>query len=633
MHIKDSDFKNNSSISDDLIISLDSNDFKWRVILVYSILAAVIVYLFIGAFQLQLIEGERSLLIANRTNHLQTRILAPRGLIYDENGTKLAGNIPAYSLYIKPQLISQNDEPELIKKLATLLNINEADFIESYNSKVYNEAGVRSAAERITLKSDLTFDEYFNIISIIDTLPGVNLSVEAVRQYDEATNFANIIGYIGDPSQNDIDNGIYPESQVGKIGIERKYDEYLRGEDGQTINTKETLTGKQVQNQVIPPNSGDSVYLNIDSKWQIYLSDILNGVVADNNSFGGAAVVMNANTGEIKALVTNPNYDNNLFANGISGKDYSELINNVKKPLFNRPISIQLPPGSIMKIFGAAAILESGAVSADTKLLSDRCLDLPGNIKFCEADSSYLGWVNVKEALAKSSNIFFCKAMQELRSVSSYDYYYDIANSFGIGQTTGIDIGGEAKGVLPSADYKRDLINQPWYIGDECNTVIGQGYVTVTPLQMTVAVSAVVNGGNVLKPYLLDSVVNEYGEIVYKQDVEVVRTLNISDSTLKTIKDGLVMGVSAGTLGGLKALPKELNLIGKTGSSDAGEWINGKYYSGAHSWVMGCFDLDNETYCYTVMQQWGGRGYRTVPIMKKFINCLYNDFSDNCKAI
>ncbi len=627
MHIKE----NYSSLDDELIVDIDASSFKWRVVMLYLILIGVFVFLLQGAFQLQLIEGGMSLLVASRTNQAQTRISASRGLIFDVNGVALASNAPSYSIYIKPSLIEVKDEEKVIFEVAQLLGVEQGEFYDSYKSKMYSNDGVRSKAERVTLKSDLTFEQYFNILSRIENLQGVNVNIEAVRRYSSSDYFSNIIGYIGDPTQADIDNGIFPEAQVGKIGIERQYDQFLRGKDGSIITAKETLTGKQTQSQVIDAETGGNVYLNIDSKWQIYLNNILADVVKSSNAFGGAVVVMNSKTGEVKALVTNPNYDNNLFANGISSKDYAELINDPKKPLFNRPISMQLPPGSIMKIFGAVAVLESGTITEDTKYLSDRCLDLPGNIRFCEADSGYLGWVDVKQALARSSNIFFCKAMQDLRNKVGYSYYYDIARSFGMGLKTGIDIEGEVSGILPTAEYKKQLFNQPWYIGDECNTVIGQGYVTATPIQMTVAVSAIVNGGNVVKPQLINKVLDQTGQEIFTSQTEVLRKLNISDETIRILKNGLRMGVTEGTLGSLKNSPG--NPIGKTGSSDAGEWINGKYYSGAHSWVMGCFDFENEQYCYTVMQQWGGRGYRTVPVMKKFINCLYNDFSNNCEAI
>ena len=148
---------------------------------------------------------------------------------------------------------------------------------------------------------------------------------------------------------------------------------------------------------------------------------------------------------------------------------------------------------------------------------------------------------------------------------------------------------------------------------------------------MTVAVSAIVNGGEVLKPHILDKAVDQNGNTVFETEKEVVRKLNISQKTLDIINVGLRMGVTAGTAGGLKSVPG--NSVGKTGSSDASEMILGKVYSGAHSWVMGCFDYNGENYCFTVMQQLGGRGYKTVPVMKKFINCVYNNFQNNCDAI
>ena len=307
-------------------------------------------------------------------------------------------------------------------------------------------------------------------------------------------------------------------------------------------------------------------------------------------------------------------------------------MNSLASLLIPDDASLQLPPGSIMKIVAATAGLESGVISESDKKLSDRCIDLPGNIKFCEADRGYIGWVNVEEAMARSSNIFFCLVMQDMRAKNiGYEYYYDIAKNYGLGNKTGIDLWGEVAGTIPNADYKMATVKQPWYIGDECNTVIGQGYVTVTPLQMAMLVSTVMNNGELIKPHILSKVVDQTGSLVFERTPEQVRSLHVSDETIRILKEGLQLGVQAGTAGGLKGLPG--NPGAKTGSSDAGEWINGTYYDGAHSWIMGCFDYENENYCFTVMQQWGGRGYKTVPIMKKFINCLYNNFSSNCSNI
>ena len=530
--------------------------------------------------------------------------MASRGLIFDVKGNKLVQNSPSYSLFVKTSEISVEAESEIINNLAQIIGVSSVDLLQTFKSKAYDEAGVRIKSSRLTLKSDLTFDQYFALLSKIETLKGVYVNTEPVRQYNNGSVFSNIIGYIGDPNENDLKNGIYSESQVGKTGIEKSYDQYLRGKEGLTIKEKETLTGNQTESKIIDPQPGNNVYLTIDAQWQNKLAQIMVANADSVRAFAAAGVIINSRTGEVEAMVSVPSYDNNLFAKGISSVDYSKLINDPKRPLTNRPIGLQLPPGSIMKIFGATAGLESGAIKEDTKFLSDRCIDLPGNIKFCEADKGYIGWVDVKTAMAVSSNIFFCKVMQEMHNKPGYGYYYDIAKSYGIGSTTGIDIGGEGAGTLPSAELKKKIDKLPWYIGDECNTVIGQGYVTVTPLQMAVAVSAIVNGGNVVKPHLLDRVEDQQGNVIVDVQTEYVRNINVSEKTLNILKNGLRQGVTAGTAGGLKTIPG--NSIGKTGSSDACEYINGKNYCGAHSWVMGCFDFENEQYCFTVMQQWGG---------------------------
>lgn len=615
----------------DLVISIDSEGFRWRIITIYIVLALFFVFIFISAFQLQIIDGSKSLVVASRTNNEQSKTLATRGLIFDAHGNKLAQNAPAYSLFIKPAELKSENETVTINKLAGLIGSDPDALLNTYKSKAYDDKGQLIKQDRVTLSSNLSFDQYFAVLSKQEELTGVYVDVEAVRQYTNGAIFSNIIGYTGDPLQSDLNKGIYSESQVGKTGVEKTYDSYLRGSEGLSVQEKEALTGNVTNSQVQEAVPGDNIYLTIDSAWQTKLTQIMIDNIARVHAFAGAAVIINSKTGGVKAMVSVPSYDNNLFAQGISAKDYNALISNPKRPMTNRPISLQLPPGSIMKIFGATAALESGTIDENTKKLSDRCMDLPGGIKLCEADRGYIGWVNVEQAMAASSNIFFCKVMIDMHDKPGYTYYYDIAKSYGIGSLTGIDLPGEGPGTLPSAELKKKIDNLPWYVGDECNTVIGQGYVTVTPMQMAVAISAIVNGGNVVKPYVLDHVEDQQGNIVFQNKPEYVRNINISTHTLDILKAGLRLGVTAGTAGALSGIPG--NSIGKTGSSDAGEWIDGKYYQGAHSWVLGCFDFQGEQYCYNVMQQWGGRGYKTVPIMKKFINCIYHDFSNKCDAV
>ena len=608
---------------------------RWKSIFLYIITFAIFVFLFLNLFQLQIVEGSRNFLIANKINQSTIRVIPPRGLIYDENGKKLAYNAPSYSVYVKPGEFKAEDEAMLLAKVADILQVDKDELLQTYKTKAYvqDEAGKekRKTNERITLRSDLSFDQYLGLITALDDLKGVYVNVEPVREYLYGSYLAHILGYVGDPDQNDLEQGIYSESRVGKIGIEKSYDQYLRGTEGIQVKEKAAFSGQESTYTATEAKSGDNVFLTINLDWQRKLQDIMTAQLNQVNAFASAGVIMNSRTGEVKALVSIPGYDNNLFAKGISASDYNRLAADIKQPFFNRAIALQLPPGSVWKIIGATAVLEEKVVTETTEKLSNRCLDLPGKIRFCEADAGYLGWVNIIEALSKSSNLYFCQVAIDLQNQRKGIYTLkDYADRYGLGQVTGIDIPGEAKGTMASPEFKRQLYNEPWYVGDLCNTIIGQGLVTVTPLQMTVVTAAIKNGGNVLTPRLVSRVENQDGDVVQSFSSQT-RNINVSENTLRIIKEGMRQTVTAGTAGVLKDSPG--NVIAKTGSSDAGQYINGKYISGAHSWVVGCFDYQGENYCFTVMQQWGGRGYKTVPIMKKFINCVYSGFTNNCENV
>jgi penicillin-binding protein 2 len=603
--------------------------FSWRLLIVYLLAIFVFTFLFFNLFDLEIIEGSQNLLVASRINQSENKVLPPRGLILDAAGNKLAYNVPAYSLIVNPNEIKETVEIDELRQLAGILGVDPDDFLQTYYSRIFNN-DKRTTVSRVTIKSDLNFDQYLAVVSQIDKFKGVYILIEPVRQYTNSIYYANIIGYIGDPTQQDLDAGISSEAQVGKTGIESQYDDVLRGVEGIEISQKGVFDTKQ---HVYTPQEvkyGDNVVLSVDPQWQQKLTDIMQKQLIDVKAFASAGVIMNSRTGEIKAMVSIPDYDNNLFAKGISGKDFSTLINDPHTPLMNRDIGLQLPPGSDWKIIGATAALEGGVITEHTKFVSNRCMELPGKIKFCEADSSYLGELDLRNAIAKSSNIYFCNvALAINQKMKGIRTLMDYGSRYGIGLRTGVDLPGEQAGTMASPELKKRLQNEPWYTGDECNTIIGQGLVTTTPLQMTVVAAAVANGGEVLEPHLMSKVQNQDGDTIFENQPKVVRSLNVSSKTLDIIKSAMRLTAVSGTATGLGQIPG--NVIAKTGSSEAGEYINGKYYSGAHSWVIGCFDYDNENYCFTVMQQWGGRGYKTVPIMKKFITCVYDRFADNCE--
>lgn len=598
----------------------------------YLLTIFVFVFLVVGLFNLQISEGRQNLLAATRTSQSTELVLPPRGIIYDETGTVLAYNSPSYAVYIDSTIVESESERKVISKISNIVSRDENDLLNAYRNAAYDKD---SEEKIIKLIGGLSSSDYFKLIEMSEGMEGVEIVSESQRRYPESEIFSHILGYVGKPAESDLGEGVYTISSVGKDGVERIYDKYLRGDVGVEVIQKQ-LSGNtnSVENTFTQEEwvYGDNVYLNIDTKWQKTLSNIMQQRLEETQAFASAGVVMNSDTGEVKALVSLPSFDNNLFVDAIKTDQYNKLTSDVRTPLLNRAIALQLPSGSIFKVVGATAALEEQVVSKDTILRSEGCMQLSSEIKFCEADGKVLGDLNIVSALGKSSNLYFCKAAIKLNN--NADGIYSIlkyAKKFGLGDVTGIDLLGEQKGTLPSPELKTKLFGENWYVGDDCNSMIGQGLLTVTPIQMAVLASAVNNGGKVLEPQILDRVEDQTGRVVEDTKPVKVRDLDVSKENLEIIRQGMELAANEGTAWQLNDLPGDI--IAKTGSADASEVIDGKLYSGAHSWVMGCFDMEEENYCFVFMQQWGGRGFQTVPVAKKFINCVQTDFSPKCSEI
>lgn len=605
--------------------------FQMRGLATISLGIIVFAFLLINIANLEIVDGAKYYLIASRTNQSKVTQVAPRGIIFDSTGKKVAYNTMSYSVYIKTDMLTGEKEDELFEKLATYLKRTKQELADLYKLKAYDENGAKQSGLRVTVASNVAYEEYINLLAYEVDLKnyGVFINSEPIRYYEFPNSLSNVIGYVGDPNAEDVKNGIYPESTVGREGLERFYDTYLRGKEGLQIFEKDPLSGQSKKYTTQEAEAGSSINLTIDGRWQATLYTALKNRAAEVNAFAGAGVIINSKTGEVKAMATFPGYNNNTFTQGISYTEYQGLINDPRQPLFNRPIALQLPPGSTWKVFAATAGLEGQAITEDTVFFSNRCMDLPGDIKFCEADKGYMGEVDLMKAFAASSNIYFCNTAIALNTkYGGPSYLLDTAGTFGLGKKTGIDLYGEANGTLPSPELKWQIYHEPWYIGDDCNTVVGQGLVTVTPLQMAVATAAIVNGGNVMKPYIVSSIMDQDGNITKEFMPEVRGEVEASQATLDIVQKGMRGAVTNGTASALKDLPGEA--IGKTGSSDASEVINGKRYTGAHSWVIGCFDYQEENYCFAVILQYGGRGFKSVTVMKNFISCLYNNFTGYC---
>jgi len=597
---------------------------------VYMLILIIFIFLLIGLFDMQLLQGRQNLLAATRTSQSTSLVLPQRGIVYDNNGNILAYNAPNYAVYVDKNSVSPEEERNLFQKLATALDYdNVEELLEIYRKEAYREGQTEG---KIKIISGINSDIYFGLVEKLPQLAGVSVERETQRRYTDPKYYSHFIGYIGKPSEEELGEGVYTISRVGKSGIEKVYDNYLRGKAGKEVLHKQYLEGIETSYMQENPEEGSNIYLTINSEWQKKLTDIMQASLESLDAFASAGVVMNSDTGEIKAMVSLPSYDNNLFVDEIKTEQYTQLLNDDRTPLLNRAIALQLPSGSIFKVVGATAALEKGVITRDTIMNSEGCIRLSSGVEFCEADKKVLGNLNVEDALSKSSNVFFCKVAINLNNkAEGINTILEYAKQYGLGAKTGIDLTGEQSGTLPSPELKEKLFKEKWYVGDDCNSIIGQGLLTVTPIQMAITVSAINNGGKILLPHILDKMEDQSGKVLMEKETEVLREVNVYQKNLTIIKNGMRKAAQEGSGSSLNDLPG--NVIIKTGSADASELIGDKLYSGAHSWVMGCFEHADENYCFVVMQQWAGRGFQTVPVVKKFINCVQKDFTPRCQEI
>ncbi len=439
---------------------------------------------------LQIMQHDRYETLA-RNNKVRISPVPPtRGLIYDRNGILLAENIPTFSLEITPDRV--DDIEGYIKNLSKIINISEANLQDFYKQLKY-----KSRYESIPLRTKLTEEETAKFAVEKYKFPGVEIVARLSRHYPYGHLTAHAIGYIGtinehELSSNDIANyrGSY---QIGKTGIEHYHEKTLHGSvgfsqietdaRGRAIRILDTLEAKP----------GENLHLSLDIKLQeIACKQLANKL--------GAIVAIDTKTGGILALVSNPSFDPNIFSSGVTNQEYKKLRNNVKRPLFNRAIQGQYPPGSTVKPIIALQALDNNIITPSTYIYD------PGYYKINNDSRLFRGWnirghgkINLENAIAESCATFFYYLAERL----GINKIHDIFDRFGLGKPTGIDLTGEAAGIAPSSKWKKYNKHEPWYTGETLNVGIGQGYTLTTPIQMANMAALIANKGVNLKPFLV----------------------------------------------------------------------------------------------------------------------------------
>ena len=538
-------------------------------------------------------------------------IIAPRGIIFDRNGEALAKNEPGFVVSLLRT--DKKTNMDVINKLAAIIELSPEKIMEKIKE---NE----NSYEPIRLKSNLSPTMVTKIEERYEELPGVLLELQSIRKYVNNELAVHVLGYVGEISESEIsgdENTILKAgSIVGKFGLERFYDNILRGKDG-SFREEVDVSGRVVQKlDNIAPKPGQGLVLALDAKLQRQVEKIVDEHLAFLRSSGfapnanaAAVIAIDPRNGAVRALVSRPGFNPNLFVNGISSKDWQTINDNPFDPMSDKVIAGEYPPGSTFKVVTGAAALEAGKVTPQETIFDSGKHWL---IPMGNADGEALGWIDFNQALAKSDNVYF----YEMGNRIGIDILKKYAASFGFGKTTGIDLFGETEGIIASQEYKQKVFNEEWYLGDTFNAAIGQGFNLATPLQLAVMFSAVANGGNIYKPHLVEKVLNDDGSVAKEIQPVKIGQLPISAATLELLQKGLkAVAQEGGTAAQLANLP--VAVAGKTGTA---ENPHGK----DHGLFVGYAPADNASLVVVAVIDQGGYGaVAATPIVQRIFEYVF----------
>lgn len=492
----------------------------------------------------------------------QSRILAPRGIIYDSEGKELVNNLPGYAVVLQKQ---SSYKPETLQRLSNLLQMP----VEEINAKI---KASKNFYEPILLKNNLDQQMVTKIEEQRRYMPEVMLSVQPIRNYPYHELAVHALGYVGEVSSYEIEQGLFKNisqgSLVGKGGLEKTYDKYLRGEDGAFMEEVDVAGNVVKHYDSVQPIPGKNLKLTIDYELQKELEAFTDKHLAFLRSSGiapgaraAAVVAIDPRNGAVRAMVSRPGYDPNWFVHGISSKNWNSINNDPNYPMNNKVITGEYPPGSTFKIVTGSAAFELKKVGLNEPIFDGGFhprVPTMGN-----AGGEVLGWLTFIKALAMSDNVYF----YELGYRVGIDNIEKYAHIFGFGERTGIDLEGESKGLVASKKVKREIWDEDWRLGDTFNAAIGQGFNLTTPIQLSVMLSIVANGGTKYQPYLVDSIINSDGSLFEKPKRAEGKHIDVSQQTIDYIR----MGMSAttqegGTASYFAGLPKPI--AGKTGTAE-----------------------------------------------------------------
>ena len=536
-------------------------------------------------FYLQIIDGGRFATLSARNRTVLEAVPSPRGLIYDRLGRVLVTNVPTFAIKVRPADLPQELRPQVVERLAALLDVDAAEI----NATIDSNPG--SNFDLVRIAGDVDEATALLIAEADFDLPGVEIAVEARREYTYGPLMSQLLGYTGPVSAEQLPDlrslGYLPDDLLGKTGLEAQYETELRGTYGaESVERDATGRKTQVLQTISEASPGSSLNLTIDTKEQKYAETALKWAMAEVGLKRGVVIVMNPQTGEVVALVSLPTYDNNLFAHGISNTDYQALAEDPDKPLLNHATQAHYPPGSTYKLVTGTGGLADRKISARTELATQSYLTL-GSTKFYDWNRRGFGPCNIYCGFGHSSDTYFFQVAGML-GIDRLGYW---AEQYGFGSRTGIDLPGEVSGIVPTNQWKQDALGEPIYPGETYQAGIGQGYDVVTPIQLVNAYAALANGGTLYQPQVVHDIVGPDGEVVRPFEPKVLHEMDIDASVLETMRNAARSVVELRHTYNLVELP--IRVAGKSGTAEFGT-RDSQGRLPFHSWFVGFVPKDAE---------------------------------------
>ncbi len=543
-------------------------------------------------FQMQVLNGT---MYADRVTAAQIvsePIKAPRGLIFDREGRPVAVNVPSWTVDAVPASLPGDK----VARSAVLAQVAIITGTSIDGLRVRLDAYRGSPYDQVPLAHGISRDAALLLSERAGDLPGIVVGVDPVREYlDEqgkvdGSLLAHVVGYTGPVTQAQLktlaDQGYLPDDAIGKDGVEASFESLLRGTYG-SQQVERDATGRPVkvvgtEKQPIP---GTNLMLTIDARLQRMATEALTWGMKAAGVKQGVTIVMNPQTGEILAMVSLPSYDNNKFATGISTADFQAYLSNPNQPLRNHAIADIYPPGSTFKLVTGTAALQEGVTTPRQTWQTYACYHIPGapaNQCLYDWNRAGFGRLTVQQAYAKSSDTFFYQMAVHL----GIDKLAKWAHDFGFGAPTGIDLPGEASGIIASTEWAQSQGRPNVFTGELAQAGIGQNVIAVTPLQLANAYAALANGGKLMVPMIVRGETDASGKLIKEFSPQVARPLKASTSNLAVMRLGARDVITTGHAFNIRDVPLPGALSGKTGTAEFGD----KLQNGSlpfHSWFVG----------------------------------------------